>query len=215
MPQIFHPSFNTISRVSVFGAVLILGGLFGLAAAIVRSPYVTETGVIRSQPVPFSHQHHVGEDGIDCRYCHRTATTSASAGMPTTEICMGCHSQVWADSEMLAVVRTSWQTDRPLTWVRVHDLPDFVYFHHGAHASSGIGCESCHGRVDKMPLTWRNATLRMDWCLDCHRDPERHRRPVEAVAEMGWKRGDEEESGEHPVVPAPLRGGTHCSTCHR
>jgi hypothetical protein len=215
MPQIFHPVTNTISRVSVFGAVVLAGGAFGLGAILVRSPYATEVGVVKSQPVPFSHQHHVAEVGMDCRYCHRTVEREASAGMPTTEICLGCHSQLWVDSEMLSPLHQSLESKRPLQWVRVHDLPDFVYFHHGAHISQGITCETCHGRVDRMPLTWRNSTLHMEWCLDCHRNPEHHVRPANAVIDMGWERGDREAQEAAIDVMHHLRGPTHCSACHR
>jgi hypothetical protein len=215
MPQVFHPSTNTISRVSVFGAVGLVFGAAGVGAMIVRSPYVTGVGVIRSQPIPFSHQHHVGEAGIDCRYCHRGAERDASAGLPSTEDCLGCHSQLWADSEMLQPIRTSWDTGRPIAWVRVHDVPDFVYFHHGIHVSHGVACETCHGRMDRMPLTWRNATLHMEWCLECHRDPEPHRRPANAVLAMGWKRSDDPSSDKEPATVPRVSARTDCSACHR
>lgn len=214
MPQIFHPSANTIARVSVFGAVVLIVGAFAVAAIIVRSPYFTEVGVVKSQPVPFSHKHHVGDCGIDCRYCHRTVETEASAGMPTTELCLGCHSQLWVDSEMLAPVHESWKTQQPLNWVRVHDLPDFVYFHHGIHTSKGIDCESCHGRVADMPLTWRTATMHMEWCLDCHRHPDQHVLPRHKATVT---------NSEIDVPKAAAQGNhddretgpTHCSACHR
>jgi len=215
MPQVFHPSTNTISRVSVFGAVFVVAAAVGGAAMVVRSPYVTEAGVVRSQPVPFSHQHHVGEAGIDCRYCHRGVEREALAGMPSTEDCLGCHSQLWADSEMLGPVRASWQSGRPIEWVRVHDLPDFVYFHHGIHVSQGVACETCHGRIDRMPLTWRNATLHMEWCLECHRHPERNLRPVDAVLAMGWERGANTPSGAELASAGHVQGRTDCSACHR
>ena len=139
-----------------------------------RSPYATQVDVVRDQPVPFSHDHHTSGLGIDCRYCHATAETAAFAGMPTTETCMGCHSQIWRDSPLLAPVRESWRTGQPLAWTRVYDLPDFVYFNHSIHIAKGIGCESCHGRVDKMPLMRKATTLHMEWCLDCHEHPERN-----------------------------------------
>lgn len=214
MPQIFHPSVNTISRVSVFGAVVLVIGTFGVAAVIVRSPYVTEVGVVKSQPIPFSHKHHVGDAGIDCRYCHRTVETEASAGMPTTEVCIGCHSQLWADSEMLAPVHESWKTQKPLNWVRVHDLPDFVYFHHGIHTSKGINCKACHGDVAEMPLTWRTSTLHMEWCLDCHRHPDEHIPSNGTAIALGVVSGDSEIIAQ-TNHDGPQPGPTHCSACHR
>ena len=215
MPQIFHPSMNTVARVSIFGFLFFLVGLMFLGGFIVRSPYSTEAGVIRSQPVPFSHLHHVGDVGIDCRYCHRTVETEAFAGMPATEICLDCHSQLWADSGMLAPVRRSFRDNRPLRWTRVHDLPDFVYFHHGIHVSKGIACVTCHGRVDKMPLMWRKNTLHMKWCLDCHRNPQAAVRPRDAVFRMDWKPDRNTPSGEELVKAHSIKSETNCSVCHR
>lgn len=203
MPQVFYPSMNTIARVSIFGAVFVIAGTFLLGGAIVRSPYVTEVGVIRNQPVPFSHQHHVGDIGIDCRYCHRTVETEATAGMPETEVCLDCHSQLWSDSPMLQPVRDSLQSGRPLAWTRVHDLPDYVFFHHGAHVSQGIECSACHGDVSEMPLMRRKHTLHMEWCLDCHRHPE------VAIAESAAA----DASGEQIEQLATI-GLTNCSRCH-
>lgn len=215
MAQLFHPSANTISQVSVFGSLILFGGAFGVGALLVRSPYITDVGVVRSQPIPFSHQHHVGDVGIDCQYCHRDVSRNASAGMPTTEICLGCHSQIWADAPILEPLRVSRESRRPLSWVRVHDLPDFVYFNHAIHVSRGLECELCHGRMDHMPLTWRNATLHMEWCLDCHRHPDRHAQPANAVAGLGWERGDREASLSLIELSQSIQGPTHCSACHR
>ena len=149
MAQIFHPSTNTLSKATIFGGLFVLAALAIAWDRINRSAYVTEANVVRDQPVPFSHEHHVSGLGIDCRYCHTTVETSAFAGMPATEICMSCHSQIWKDSPMLAPVRESMRTDKPIAWTRVHDVPDFVYFNHSIHVAKGIGCESCHGRVDQ------------------------------------------------------------------
>jgi hypothetical protein len=171
MTQVFHPSMNTFAKVTIFGGLFILAAIGFAWDRIYRSPYVTEADVVREQPVPFSHEHHVSGLGIDCRYCHTTVETSSFAGMPPTETCMGCHSQIWKDSLMLELVRASLRTGEPLKWTRVHDLPDFVYFDHSIHIAKGIGCESCHGRVDKMPLMRRAHTLQMSWCLECHRQP--------------------------------------------
>lgn len=218
MPQVFHPAFNTVSRVSIFGAVFLVAGAVLIAGVIVRSPYATEVGVVRVQPVPFSHQHHVGDVGIDCRYCHQSVETSAFAGMPTTDVCLDCHSHLWRDSPMLEPVRASWRTGEPLYWSRVHDLPDYAYFHHGIHVSKGIGCEECHGRVDQMPLMYREETLHMEWCLDCHRHPEEHIRPPDAVVQMGWQ--PDEHAADGPVAAElmdalNIQRKTNCSVCHR
>jgi hypothetical protein len=215
MPQIFHPSMNTFARVSIFGAVFIVAGAVLLMWVIVRSPYATEVGVIRSQPVPFSHQHHVGEIGIDCRYCHRTVETQAFAGMPETEVCLDCHSVLFRDSELLEPVRVSFQAGKPIDWTRVHDVPDYAYFHHGVHVQAGIGCETCHGRVDKMPLMWRNASLHMEWCLDCHRNPKSHIRPRSEVFTMGWEPREDAASADDLMVSHDIQNRTNCSACHR
>jgi len=195
MPQIFHRSFNVISRLSIFGALFILVGLLWVVGKLNRSPYMTGAGVPRSQPVPFSHQHHVGGLGIDCRYCHTSAEDSAFAGVPPTKTCMNCHNQIWSYSAMLEPVRESYRTKTPLAWTRVHNLPDFVYFDHSIHAAKGVGCATCHGRVDQMPLTWQVATLHMEWCVDCHRTPERFVRPRDQVFNLAW---------EPPTSPAEL-----------
>jgi hypothetical protein len=219
MSQIFHPSTNTISKLSIFGGVFILITLLWLLAAIYRSPYVTQAVVIRDQPVQFSHKHHVGDDGIDCRYCHTSVEDSPFAGIPSTKTCMNCHSQVWSASSALAPVRESFARSKPIAWNRVHDLPDFVYFDHGIHVNKGVGCVTCHGRIDRMPLTWQQQSLLMEWCLDCHREPERYVRPRQEVFNMDWKySGDELALGKKLVKeygissPAVL---TSCSTCHR
>ena len=186
MAQIFHPSTNTISRVSIFGAVFFVAALAWLLAAVNRSSYVTREGVVHAQPVPFSHKHHVSGLGIDCRYCHTSVEEAAFAGIPPTKTCMTCHAQIWTDSPMLEPVRHSYRTGQPIVWTRVNDLPDFVYFNHSIHVKKGIGCETCHGRVDQMPLTWQATSMQMEWCLDCHRAPERFVRPRELVFQMGW-----------------------------
>jgi len=214
---------NTISRVTIFGFVFFIAAAIGLAAFWVRSPYATEQGVVRVQPVPFSHQHHVGDVGIDCRYCHRTVDRGAFAGLPSTEICMDCHSQLWADSPMLAPVRDSYQNNEPLRWSRVHDLPDFAYFHHGIHVQKGIACEVCHGRVGEMPLMYRQETLHMEWCLSCHRHPTEHQVAPETLFERETsvlselERATEEaasRSEESPKIPE-AKSLTNCSICHR
>jgi hypothetical protein len=216
MAQIFHRSTNTISRVSIWGAVLILVGVFFFLTFIYRSGYVTDINVVREQPVPFSHKHHVSDIGIDCRYCHTTVETSAFAGLPATETCISCHIQIWSDSPMLEPVRASLRENRPIAWTRVHDLPDFVYFNHSIHVNKGIGCETCHGRVDRMPLMWKENTLLMEWCLGCHRQPELYVRPKEYVFTMGYKPIEDQLTiGRKLVKRYKIRSLTDCYTCHR
>lgn len=186
MAQIFHARANTIARVTLVGIVVILGAVSWFAYAWPRSNYKTRVHLAIDQPVPFSHQHHVAGLGIDCRYCHTTVEVSPFAGIPPTGTCMNCHSQIWADAPLLAPVRESWRTGRPLRWNRVHDLPDYVYFNHAIHVNKGVGCSTCHGRVDQMPLTWKNQTLQMEWCLDCHRQPEKYLRPLEEIFDLDW-----------------------------
>ena len=216
MPQIFHRSTNTYSKVSIFGAVFFLGFLLWLFGAWSRSSWATQAGVAREQPVPFSHAHHVGDVGIDCRYCHTSVEVSGFANIPPTKTCMNCHSQIWNTSPTLEPVRESFRTDRSIAWTRVHDLPDFAYFDHSIHVNKGVGCETCHGRVDKMPLTWQKASLQMEWCLDCHRHPEQYVRPREAVFQMGYQPPvDQETLGRQLVKEYKIQSLTSCSTCHR
>ncbi len=168
--------------------------------------------------MPFSHAHHVGEIGLDCRYCHQGVETSASAGLPATNVCLTCHSQILADTAALAPVRQSLAAGVPLQWRRVNDLPDYVFFNHAAHVRNGVGCETCHGRVDQMPLTWQAAPLTMQWCVDCHRNPGPNLRPESAIFAMGWKpQGKPEEQApallaHYHIHPEAL---TDCYVCHR
>jgi hypothetical protein len=216
MAQIFHRSFNTLSRVSIFGGVFILAAAGWTWAKFVRSDYVTGANVVIDQPVPFSHEHHVRGLGIDCRYCHTSVEKSRFAGLPPTRTCMNCHSQIWVQSDMLKPVRESYQSGKPLTWQRVHNLPGFVYFDHSIHVKKGVGCATCHGRVDEMPLTRQVATLYMEWCLECHRQPERFVRPPEEVFNMAWEHPpDQIEKGRELVKKYGIERKTDCSTCHR
>jgi hypothetical protein len=216
MPQIFHRSTNTFSKLSIFGAVFILAALAAMTAAINRSSYVTQAGVPREQPVPFSHQHHVNGVGIDCRYCHTSVESAAFANIPPTKTCMNCHSQIWASSPTLEPVRESFRSDRSIPWTRVHDLPDFVYFDHSIHVNKGVGCSTCHGRVDHMPLVWQEKSLQMEWCLDCHRHPERYVRPREEVFNMDYQvPSDQIALGTRLIAEYKVQSLTSCSTCHR
>jgi len=230
--QIFHRSTNTISRATIYGAIFVVAALFWAAAEIQRSPYVTYAGVARPQPAPFSHQHHVAGLGIDCRYCHTSVETSDFAGIPPTKTCMNCHSQIWTGAPMLEPVRESFRSGKSLVWNRVNDLPDFVYFDHSIHVNKGVGCNTCHGPVDRMPLMYNYASLQMEWCLDCHRNPQKNLRPRDQVFNMRY----EAPSADKPVrfdgktYTTQLDLGmdlvkkynlrttadiTSCSTCHR
>ena len=230
--QIFHRSTNTISRATIFGAIFIVAIFLWACIQWQRSPYVTYAGVARPQAVPFSHQHHVGGLGIDCRYCHTSVEYSRFAGIPPTNTCMNCHRQIWTGAEMLEPVRESFRTDKSLIWTRVNDLPDFVYFDHSIHINKGVGCDTCHGQVDRMPLMYNFASLQMEWCLECHRAPQKYLRPRDQVFNMRY----EPPSGQKPLL---LDGKTYtdqlslgtdlvkkynlrkvaditsCSTCHR
>jgi hypothetical protein len=219
MAQIFSPRANVQSRVILIGFVLLVCGAGWATSAIFWSPYTTNVNVPLDQPVPFSHKHHVADDGIDCRYCHTSVETSAVAGIPSTQICMSCHSQVWKDAPVLAPVRASLTTHKPLQWTRVNDLPDFTYFNHSIHVAKGVGCSTCHGEVDRMPLTWRTQTLYMKWCLECHRAPEKFVRPRAAIYDQRWQPpADQAEQGLVLVRQYHIDTSgrlTNCSTCHR
>jgi hypothetical protein len=216
MPQIFHRSTNTIARVSIFGAAFFVAAALWFLAVFIRSSYATRRDEVLAQPVPFSHDHHVGHIGIDCRYCHTSVEKSGFAGIPPTATCMNCHSQIWSDSPMLEPVRQSFKTGQPLQWTRVHDLADFVYFDHSVHINKGVGCVSCHGRVDRMPLMRREKTLQMEFCLECHRHPERYVRPVSKVFDMEWEPPrDGGALGKQLVLEKHVQSMTNCSTCHR
>src|SRR6267143_1242181 len=191
MAQIFHRSANTLARVSILGVVVLLAGLGAIMSEVQRSAHVTRQDEARVQNPPFSHQHHVAGLGIDCRYCHTSVETSNFAGIPPTQTCMNCHSQIWTNADMLEPVRSSFATGKPIIWSRVHRLPDFVHFNHSIHVSKGIGCASCHGRIDMMPLTYQASPLTMQWCLSCHRAPEKFVRPRNQVFNMAYIANDQ------------------------
>ncbi|MFZ0738218.1 MAG: cytochrome c3 family protein [Candidatus Acidiferrales bacterium] len=216
MSQIFHRSTNLISRLSIYGAAffVILAGY--VLYALSGSPYVTDVNEAREQPVPFSHKHHAGELGIDCRYCHTSVEQSAFAGLPPTQTCMTCHSQIWTNAAMLEPVRASYQSDKSIEWTRVNALPDFVYFNHSIHVAKGIGCTTCHGPIAEMPLTWAAHTLQMSWCLECHRQPEKFVRPKEYVFSTTYQApANQLELGAKLVKENKIKSLTDCVTCHR
>src|SRR3982750_1832016 len=217
MAQFFHKSANKIARISMV-AVVVLGGVaFFFYTKWARSSYLTGRYLEKQQPVQFSHKHHVGDDGIDCRYCHSTVETTATAGMPPTQTCMNCHSQIWSDSPYLEPVRASFRENKPIEWERVHDLPEYVYFDHSIHVAKGVGCSTCHGPVDQMPLTYQYAPLTMAWCLDCHRHPEDNLRPREEVFNMDYRKPDDQRAlGRELAARYQVRSPqalTDCYTC--
>lgn len=222
MPQIFHRSANTLAKLSIVVGGLAAVSVLGMLYAIQVSPYVTEVRVVKDQPIPFSHEHHVGGLGLDCRYCHHTVEKTASATIPPVATCYNCHKVVWGDAPMLKPVRDAYKNDTPIEWNKVHDLPDFAYFNHSAHVNKGVGCMSCHGRVDKMPMMWKEKTLYMGFCLDCHRNPEPNLRPVEAMTDMEWEPSEEWKEtdkfahlGIKKTKPGHINQLTNCAVCHR
>jgi hypothetical protein len=232
MPQFFPPSANQYARTSLIFLVVLLGTLGLTAYKLQSSPWVTREGLRPEQPVPFSHQHHVSGLGIDCRFCHTSVETSGFAGIPPTKTCMNCHSQIWTGAPLLEPVRSSFKNDKSLVWTRVHDLPDFVYFSHEIHINKGVGCKTCHGPIDEMPLTFQNASLQMEWCLDCHRNTVKNLRPREEVFNMTYQQPsrwkpvtfngkqffDQDTLGSEIQKKYHVKGEyelTTCDTCHR
>lgn len=220
MAQIFTASADTRLRAILLVALLVF--VFMIVAGYAAESGVFSVGWVRDQPVPFSHQHHVGGLGLDCRYCHTSVETSSRATLPPTHVCMTCHSQIWTNADLLAPVRESLATGKPIAWQRVSRLPDYVYFNHSVHVTKGVPCLTCHGRVDKMPLTKAAHPFEMSWCLDCHRDPEKALRPPSEVTRMKWDEWRPTEADRAAVAhnlaqlamktPGEL---TQCNTCHR
>lgn len=221
MAQVFSPGSNTLAKASIVGLLLGVPTLGGALFAM-NMTYGTQIYVPLDQPVQFSHKHHVGDDGIDCRYCHTSVDKSAYAGIPQTDTCMSCHSQLWSDAPMLQVVQESKRTNKPIVWNRVHDLPDYTYFNHSIHVNKGVPCQTCHGQIDQMPQTWKTRTLAMDWCVDCHKNPGSQLRPKEYVYSMKWK--PPKDKVQREALQAALikeynirspHQLTNCSVCHR
>lgn len=215
MAQVFGRHMDFVARLVGLGVIVLAAGVFWIWRTATAAPHPPGSAV--AQPIPFSHKHHVGDDGIDCRYCHASVETAATAGMPSVEVCMSCHAQLYTDQPALRPLIEAWQSGTPLRWQRVHDLPDFAYFDHSVHVNHGVGCVSCHGRVDEMPLTWRHASLDMQWCLDCHRDPAQALRPRDKVFDLAWQPADQRATGTALIAAyhVPMGQLTECSTCHR
>jgi hypothetical protein len=214
MAQVFDRSSNALARASLVLTGLIVIALGVALNSLQRSPWVTRQGQRPDQPVPFSHKHHVEGLGLQCQYCHTSVEKSSYAGIPPTKTCINCHSQIWTNAELLEPVRHSWATGESIQWIKVHDLPDYVYFNHEIHVNKGIGCASCHGRVDQMPLMYEQNTLQMEWCLNCHRNPAVNLRPTAEIYNMAWAG----PSGEKPVwctaagTNGPTAQGVSCVT---
>ena len=218
MTQIFSPAADTWLRLFMVGGLALVGGSLAGVIGFARSAYVTSTGFRRHQPVPFSHKHHAGELGIDCRYCHTGVETGPQAGLPPTTTCMTCHSQIWSSAAMLEPVQKSLADNKAIVWTRVAKLPDYVFFRHDIHIAKGVGCESCHGRINMMPLTYRAKAFTMEFCIDCHRDPAPNLRPADHVTDMTWRPpSDARAQGEVIAAQEGIRFGelTHCYVCHR
>ncbi len=216
MPAPFGPASDSLLRGGLAMILLSVVGIPLFLMVWVRTPWITGQGIPVAQPIAFDHRHHVSDDAIGCLYCHDLAVRSPSAGIPPTGRCLNCHSQIWSESPELAGVWRSYLTGAPIAWRRVHQLPDFVYFDHSIHVGKGIGCESCHGRVDRMARIYQVAPLTMSWCLDCHRNPEPHLRPLERITAMGWKPDrPQREVGLELMNEYDVRSITNCTACHR
>jgi len=221
MSQIFSRSANALVRSTLFGVLSLV--LFGgwLVMTLMRSSWATKQNEFVEQPIQFSHAHHVGGVGIDCRYCHTSVEKSSFAGIPPTKTCMNCHSQIWTNAPILEPVRASFRTGTPLNWIRVNDLPDFVYFNHQIHIKQGVGCNVCHGPVDKMPLMYQAQSLLMEFCISCHRAPENFLRPRSEVFNMNYKVPADTTQLELGLKLkkeygiSSLEHMTSCSVCHR
>ncbi|MCZ2342963.1 MAG: cytochrome c family protein [Bacteroidales bacterium] len=229
MPQIFPKYMNVVARLSILSGPFLFAGAGVSLAAFFRADYTTGARTVVEQPVPFSHKHHVAELGIGCQYCHTSVDKSATAGLPPTRTCINCHQQMWTSAELLKPVRDSFEKNEPIVWNKVHNTPNYVYFNHSIHVKKGVGCYSCHGRIDEMNLVYQSKTLLMEWCLDCHRTPENHLRPLDEVFNIAWSAKDEinEDTGKpydqktlgrklkeiHMVRESSVT--TNCSFCHR
>ncbi|MEX2363088.1 MAG: cytochrome c3 family protein [Balneolaceae bacterium] len=213
MAQIFPKWTNQVPRKILIGIIVLLNVVvFGIWYFF--SPEFTDVGYAPEQPVPYSHKLHVDQLGLDCQYCHTDVFESKVANIPATQTCMNCHSQIQTQSEDLALVRQSWETGEAIEWIKVHNLPDYAFFNHSAHVNVGVGCESCHGRVDKMEVVYQEEPLSMGWCLDCHREPEKYVRPVEEVTTMGYQVENQLELGKELVDKKNIHAPTYCQGCH-
>lgn len=218
MARLFGPYANAAVRAGLLLLAIAPVAAFVAVAAIPRTPFVTGEGNVIAQPIPFSHEHHVGEDGLDCRFCHAGVETSRQASVPSTHVCMTCHSQLFTDASLLAPLRRSLAENRPIAWSRVHELPDYVYFDHSIHIAKGVGCTTCHGQVNQMPLMRQATPMTMGWCLDCHRALEKYLREPKDVYSLTWAPASDQEDKGRVLLEHYLIDTTHltdCSVCHR
>ena len=219
MSQVFPRTANAVARMTLAGGVALVLLITWIVFSLMRSSWATRQDEFVEQPIQFSHAHHAGGMGIDCRYCHTSVENSSFAGIPPTRTCMNCHSEIWNTAPILEPVRASFRDNRNLTWIRVNDLPDFVYFNHQIHVRQGVGCATCHGRVDQMPLTYQAVSLLMEWCLDCHRAPEKYLRPRDQVFNMTYEPpANQLELGrqlKQDYGISTVEHMTSCSVCHR
>ncbi len=229
MPQVFPKSMNIVARLSLLAVPFLMAGGAAGGAAFYRSDYTTGAREVVEQPIPFSHKHHVSQLGIDCKYCHTSVDQSASAGFPPSKTCMNCHQQMWQSADLLGPLRESYSKDKPITWNKVHNVPHYTYFNHSIHVGKGIGCVSCHGQIDQMNLVFQSKTLLMEWCLECHRNPEKNLRPKDEVTNMTFKAEDlinpdtqmpydQTTLGKQLKEKYQVRDHfvlTNCSMCHR
>lgn len=218
MPQIFGRYADSVARVILLSVLVLPFAIVGVAYGVMWSPYITGENVTWEQPIPFSHEHHAGRLGLDCRYCHVSVEKSPVASVPPTHTCMTCHSQLFTNSRMLAPVRSSLADAKPIRWNRVHHLPGYVYFDHSIHIAKGVGCSTCHGRVDTMPLTRQTQPLTMAWCLNCHRNPAPRLRPQNEIFNMDWKAPEDQERRGAQLLEQyhiTVERLSNCSICHR
>jgi hypothetical protein len=213
MGQIFSKKADEIPSKILLGLIIVLTATVA-GVWYYFSPEYTDVGYAPEQPVEYSHKLHAGELDLDCQYCHTSVAKSKQANIPPTQTCMNCHSQIKTESDKLTKIRNSWKTGQPIEWVRVHNLPDYAYFNHAIHVNKGVGCESCHGRVDRMEVVAQQEPLSMSWCLDCHRNPEKYVRPVEEVTTMGYEAENQLEMGRKLVAKHNIHPPTYCQGCH-
>jgi hypothetical protein len=213
---IFRPKHNTLARVTLVILAAGAGGTVGGLMLCARTPYARNMQAPIEQPLQFDHRHHTRDEGIDCRYCHNSVEKAPFAGIPPTQLCMNCHSQIWNKSPLLEPIRQSFFEDKPMVWNRVYKVPEFVYFNHAIHVNKGVGCVTCHGRVDQMAAVEKVSSLTMSWCLDCHRSPDRNLRPLEEITNMTWQpEGDPAETARVLAEKYDVHTRTSCPTCHR
>ena len=217
MAAIFRPTANLAIRLVLLAGVGLFAAILAWWWLAPRTDYARSLRWTVDQPVPFSHEHHVAGLGIDCRFCHTSVEVGASAGLPPTYTCMTCHSQIWTNAALLEPVRDSLADNRPISWHRVNNLPDYVYFNHGIHVAKGVGCQSCHGHVDRLPLMSKQASFTMSFCVECHRNPGPNLRPPGAIFDTEWRRGPDTPSEAALLAQyhVPNRNLTDCSLCHR